>query len=596
MAKKSFDAGLFSDITSKCTEREQLHAQRISMCNAIEKMFLMEWEDEKPSTTGKEWIKLTISPEARNKAIGAIRLMTATDPKFSVPFDKNSQDGKDKSSKLEKAASAMWSVAGRIRQNPVHYDAISSAVLFGEIHIGVNSTADLLEHAKGSSKANIKRFEKIAAMTPYLPEVYDPRTGFPEFDDYGLSSFYRKVKMKSGAVLDAWGESAIASGMNVNERFEDVDYCDYWDSIYHIAWIDGNSTPLLFAEHNLPCIPIVAQITDGSTIHAKEEYKRQPFLYTLWKSGLWKRQNLAMTVMYSTMFALASNPTFVEKVQSEDRDIHADYSTPGGKIKMLVNEDFAPLAKNAIDPSITQSMEFARQQIEDSTIFSQTLGQPLGSNAPYSMVALLNQAGRLPLVTIQKRGSWAISKAMELAFMMMKEQSGNSKVQGADQIIELSSADIPDNFIIDAKLDIELPQDQKQQIQLAIAGIQAGFFSKEFGRREFAGIEQSDDMEAEIWAEKMAELEVQKEYQKELAKVQLEIQQQAQQSQMAAQQQGAMNQMQNQPQIGGNQQAMMQQLAAQQQAGQNDQLAKLVAQRGATSGNPLTEPQQLEGA
>ena len=116
------------------------HSQRIEMCDAIEKMFLMEWEDEKPETAGKDWIKLTISPDARNKALGAIRLMTATDPKFSVPFDKNSKDGKEQSSKLEKAASAIWSISGRVRQNPLHYDAVTSAVLFGEIHMGYLET------------------------------------------------------------------------------------------------------------------------------------------------------------------------------------------------------------------------------------------------------------------------------------------------------------------------------------------------------------------------------------------------------------------------------------------------------------------------
>jgi hypothetical protein len=82
MAKTKVDTGLFKDIQDKCSERESLHAARITMCNEIEKMFLMVWEDEKPDVTGKDWIKLTISPEARNKALGAIRLMTATDPKF----------------------------------------------------------------------------------------------------------------------------------------------------------------------------------------------------------------------------------------------------------------------------------------------------------------------------------------------------------------------------------------------------------------------------------------------------------------------------------------------------------------------------------
>jgi hypothetical protein len=584
MAKTKVDAGLFSSIKSHCTELEQNHAARVTMCNEIEKMFMMTWDDEKPDTTGKDWIKLTISPEARNKALGAIRLMTATDPKFSVPFDKNNQEGKESSSLLEKAAAAMWSMSGRIRQNPVNYDAVTSAVLFGEMHIGVNSTADLLEHAKGGSKASQMRFEKIATLTPYMFEVYDPRTGFPEFDNYGLSSYYRKVKMKSGAVLDEWGELAKIAGLSENKRNEDVQYCDYWDNEYHAVWIEGSGAAILFAPHNLPCIPIVAQVTDGSAIHEKEESKRQPFLYNLWKSGLWKRQNLSLTVIYSTMFALASNPTFIEKVASDEREIKADYSVPGGKIKMLANEDFHALQKNIIDPSIQQGMDIAQKMIDESTIYGQTLGEPLGSNAPFSMVALLNQAGRLPLVTIQRRGSWAIAKAVELAFTMMKDRGGKNKMQDKTKLMELSAKDIPDNLIIEANLDIELPQDKRGTMQVALQGVQTKLFSKEYGRREI-GIEQSDEMTKEIWAEDLADLEMQKEYQIQLAKVQQEIQ-------AGAQQQQAQTMQGQNPQTVQQQQVLPQNINSQMQ---QQMPPDMMAQQGVSENMPMTEPVMPEG-
>lgn len=565
MAKQKMNIDLFSKIRDCCTETEANHARRVEMCNEIEKMFLMDWSDEKPSKEGRDWIKETISPDARNKALGAIRLMTATDPKFSVPFEKNNQEGKEQSSIIEKAATAMWDISGRIRQNPIHYDAVSAAVLFGEIHLGVSGTSDLLEYAKGGSKASVMRFERIAEMTPYVFEVFDPRSGYPDFDSYGLNSYYRKVKMKSGAVLDAWGELAIKSGLNENDRYEDVDYCDYWDNQYHIVWLDGMGEPILMVEHNLPCIPIVSQITDGASIHEKEEQKRQPFLYNLWRSGLWKRQNLALTVIYSTMFALASNPTFIEKVQSPERDIKADYSVPGGKIKMLANEDFYALAKNVIDPSIIQGMDIAKGLVDESTIYGQTLGEPLGANAAYSMVALLNQAGRLPLVTIQRRGSWAIGKAMEIAFTLMRDRGGAYKVLSKELPVNIKSTDIPENLIIDAKLDIGLPQDKRQNLQMAIQGVQAELFSKEFARRDL-GIELSDDMTEEIWAEKFAELEMQKEYQIQLARVQAELQ-----AQMASLKQPMM------PEQG----PMM---------GQGGISPELMQREGVSEGMPLTEP------
>lgn len=523
----------FDRIVNKCIELEESLSERNDMYNKIEKMFLMEWDEDKPSTKEKtDWIKLTISPDARNKALGAIRLLTATDPKFSVPFEKNNQDGKEVSSKIEKAASAMWDMSGRIRQNPVHYDAVSSAVLFSEIHLAINSTKDLLDYSKGGNKAAQMRFERISELTPYIFEVYDPRTGYPEFDNYGLVSYFRKVTMRAGGVLDAWGKLAEKAGVTT-DRNEEIDYCDYWDNELHVVWIDGAGKPIFIDEHNLPCIPIVAQITDGSMIHQEEKNKRQPFLYNLWKSGLWKRQNLMLTAMYTTLFAVASKPTFIEKVSAEGRDFKEDFSEIGGKIKMLTNEDMYPMMKNAVDPAMKDMMNIANSLIEESTIYGQTLGEPLGSNAPYSMVALLNQAGRLPLVTIQRRGSWAIGKAMELAFLMMKNKGGVNKI-AADSPMEIKPKDIPEHLIINASLDIGLPQDKKQNLQMAIQGIQSGLFSSEFARRDL-GIELSDDMTEDIWAERFAELQFNKQYQIELAKVQAEIQQTVQQIQQASQ-------------------------------------------------------------
>ena len=43
---------------------------------------------------------------------------------------------------------------------------------------------------------------------------------------------------------------------------------------------------------------------------AKWENKVHPFLYAIHKGELWERLNLELTVMYTSLFNVASNPTF----------------------------------------------------------------------------------------------------------------------------------------------------------------------------------------------------------------------------------------------------------------------------------------------
>jgi len=366
---------MMTNIKDRMEKMESNYAERNAMYDEIENIFLMKWEDgDKPVQSEGNHIKYTVSPDARNKALGAIRLMSSTDPKFSVPSDMNDQESRESADKLERAISAMFDMAGRVSHGPIHYDIVSSAVLFGEVQMGIDLTKYLVEYSKGAGKAAEKRIERVSKLTPVMFNVFDPRTGYPEYDSLGLSAYFRKMETKAGAVRDKWGDKAKEI-IGKLDRNDDVKYCEYWDNVYHVCWVDDNDGWLLFEEHDLPCIPIVATTTDGSNIHANEEHKRQPFLYTLWKSNLPARQNLMLTIAYSNMFAIASNPTFNFVANSPDRKLKPDYSIPGGYNKLLMGESFGPLAKNAIDPAIMNAWELAKGLSEESSIYTAALGQ-----------------------------------------------------------------------------------------------------------------------------------------------------------------------------------------------------------------------------
>jgi len=186
-----------------------------------------------------------------------------------------------------------------------------------------------------------------------------------------------------------------------------------------------------------------------------------------------------------------------------------DYSKAGGQINMRVGERREPMSKVVIDPSLMQGWDIANTLEQESTIYRQTLGEPLGMNAPYSMVALLSQTGRLPLVSAQRKSGWAISEAVELAMKWLRFTGGRKvKAYNEEYAAEIEPNLIPEHFEIQAALEVNLPQDQLNAANAAnvLANGEEPMVSKRWVRENVLNIGQSRDMTYEIWAERAAEM------------------------------------------------------------------------------------------
>jgi hypothetical protein len=324
-------------------------------------------------------------------------------------------------------------------------------------------------------------------------------------------------------------------------------------------------------------------------LHTSIESRVQPFLYSLEKTNLWERENLVLTILYSNLFYLASNPQLkFSTVDESSKGPDVDWTTPGGMTILRNGESLEPLQVNAIDPALLQGLEIAENKLTESTMYRQTLGEPLGGNAPYSMVSLLNQAGRLPLVPYQRLCGNAISNMLEKGFTLLKENGKKTNLQGKDAVIELKTSDIPSHLVIDCTMDIALPQDDRQNVMVAAQVTEAGLASKRYARESYLQIEQSKEMEKEIWKERAEDLQLQMAFQQEQAQAQQQMQ--MQQAQMQAQMQQGMQQqqMQQQPQQQGMPPEMMQGLPPEQMA----QEQGMPNPQSAQAGLPMTEPMQ----
>lgn len=458
----------FNQVQAFAYDLKQTHADRDKLLDYMRDMYLLEWDEQKKLEETFAHMRPTLSPDARNKIRTAVRLMTATEPVVNVPKDLQREMGEDMGDRIEKIAKIILRQSDRIRGKPVAYDACLSGLLYDEIHISINDTSQLLEYSQGVGKALANRYKRINGLTPYLLDVHDPHGCYSDFDSMGLTAWARSVDMSRAQILSRYGADGEKAIGDMGKKYAAMQTLPVWTCYTlkeYACWVEGSTTPIHWVpEHNLPFIPIVVHTVEGSRALFKDiDEQREPFLMTLWKSGLWKRSNLYLSAM-ATSAASSLWPQL--RFRSPDRaapDI--DMSVPWGVMHLYPNEELDTWNRNLIDPGLQQMYAVTQQLSTDSTLYDQVAGAPLGPGATYSETALLNQAGRLPLVGIQRTGGWALGDALRQAFLMMRDSGGKYGARGASYQ-EINSADIPESLEIEVMLDVALPQDRMQMAQI----------------------------------------------------------------------------------------------------------------------------------
>lgn len=516
------------------------HSSARAIHKKIDEMINMKWSGQ-PDVQN---VKVTISPSVRNQFMGAVRILTSTDPQINVPHDKNSAQSIAMAENIEKICKAVWYHSGRLLQKPVHYDLTNALLRYGQFHLAVTDTTDLLEHYRNgmTNKATLARYERIAKYTPFLFTPIDPKTGSAQFDAYGLTAYYRQTETTYGNIRSMFGDRESYATKKATEV---VTYKEYWSLEHHFTWIDAEDIPFIGAdnngEHGLPIIPIVVQSAEGVAFEKDPELKSQSFLYGVQKSEMWERLNLINTLNFTNLFAYAMQPAFVHEKGEQDSEIIPDFSVAGGVLHLNPGDKFGPMKREVINQDIMFSKQMLDQQIEESTMYKQALGGGDPNNAAFSSIALLSQSGRLPLIAPQRCGGAGIGQAFETMFALMKDNPTKRTYLSEHGLEQIKTAEIPDDLIIDVKLEADLPQDKLQMANVAAIMKQNSFVSDEWIRENILGIGQSDDMTKKIVEERFADMRIE-EYFTGAMRQEIELQIQQQMAQQMAQQQQMMQQ------------------------------------------------------
>ena len=519
--KKGFDRKVFDEIRNHARDLRGIHGARDREFDEYEKMYLLKFSPVGSKFEGMDVIKQTPSPSARNKVLNACRLLMSQDPVFDVK-----SDGWDetKEETIEKSISRWWEQAGRANRRPIHYDMILSAVLYDEMHTAIT----VMDDYKAYNKKD-KRADRIAKMTPILFQSWNPRNGYPEFDELGLCAYYRETQVRWSWVAQKYKD--LLDDVYINKKSTDnVALKIFYDLDHYAIWINDED-PFVCEEHGLPCIPIDVTMTNGSNFFEHEEDRRQPLLFSIMRSNLWKRESLLYTVLYSLLFTLGVTPTYVFKTDTEDNlDLRHDGAI--NYLMMRKGDTIETLdSKGILPPEVQRLGEMTSDLIDGSTIYNTAFGEKNFNSQTFSETSLLQQAGRLPLIGPQRLGGFGISSAVEMALMMMKAKGLSFDRNG----IRIKASEIPEDLEIKAKLDVILPQEKLQMVNIGIAMQKLGM-PDEYIQNNLLGITNTKEIKAAFVKQQAEASMIQDKLQQKMNQLQQADQAEAQQKQAALQQ------------------------------------------------------------
>ena len=452
----NYDRDVFNEIKLHARDLKSVHSVRDMEFDEYDKMYLMDFKAENSKFSGEDIMKLTPSPSARNKVLNACRLMMSQEPVFDINaqgVDQGKLEG------IEKNISRWWDQAGRAARRPLHYDMILSAMLYDEMHTAITIMDDYKVYNKKD-----KRAERVSKITPILFQSWNPREGYPEFDELGLCGYYRETQVRWSYVAQKYKDLLTDHYSYYNRKSTDnVALKIFYDLTHYAIWINEGD-PLVCEEHNLPCIPIDVTLVNGSNFFEKEEDRRQPLLFSIMRSHLWERESLLYTVLYSLLFTLGVTPTYVYKTDTED-DLQMENDGAISYFKLKKGDTLEPIdAKGILPPEVQRLSEITGDMIDESTMYSTAFGERGGNSQTFSETSLLQQAARLPLIGPQRLGGFGISSTIEMALSMMKERKINFDKNG----YTLKASEIPDDIEVKAKLDVILPQEKLQLVNVGL--------------------------------------------------------------------------------------------------------------------------------
>jgi hypothetical protein len=387
---------------------------------------------------------------------------------------------------LEGVARSAFEHNDRRRKSAMLRDMLYSIFLFDEICVKI---ADLrLGKTWEQQPASYK------TRSPFASKVCLPMTVHCEWDEYGLAAVLHRYKRSVREVAAQYG---TARELLQSDPDGNVEFCEWWTRDQTAKWIssvvhgsdeivtydsgrvDADIVVEPLRENTLGFVPFVVRTGRGAQLFENEAEQVTPLLYGGWKSNLFYRANLFLSVAATLAFGMA-NKKWIYKSETGEKTVDIDFSDMG-TIPAKNDESIEPLDVT-IPAELMQMLQELTARSQQATLSAVAAGHvPQGVSAA-AAINLLVQGSKLTIVPAQNAVGEAYALMTQMLFDYIKAYGESDlKVWVRDGVKPLAAEQIPDWLDIKVTLAADLPQDKALLYNIAMQAWKGGFISKESG-------------------------------------------------------------------------------------------------------------------
>ena len=471
-----------------------------------------------------DWATAAPDPSFAITVNAATRILSDVKPRITIT--PSSEDLLLVADEQEKGLGWLQSNASRRRNAHIISDVGASAVKYGEV---VAHVTYLPMQIKGIKKAHgdTKRWESMMRRSPFLVEVFHPKSVFPRYSALGLEEVAMSRKEDPSAIVDMWGDKAEelraameASQMEGGQAPQEVTYHVYMSYKWHAVWVQysqpgegskgkegGKIIEILNEKWNFPFLPWACRI-GGTNLEDEPEDQRNPLLKTMVDFDLYNLSSSVRSMRISDIIrssGQAKRTLYNESGQGveiiEEAGDHYEQVSGDDRI-----EDRDP---QIADPAMGQLAAELAQDHQKATLSDLLLGGEIPSNAAFATINLVTHSALAAIKPVREVIEGAMADISEI--MLLWIHYGGETVEGfgrndddEHEVYYMHPDDVdPKNIYIEVNVEADLPTDRQARAVTARMLVESGFYSLKEAMDD-VGVKDASGMEEEIYMDHMS--------------------------------------------------------------------------------------------
>lgn len=505
---------------------------------------------------GLPWVQKVINSDPYDAIQTGMRIL-ATIP-MSIRYQPLLQGelNRQRAEVIEKVLKWQFRNANRRRSRTVEAELAKMALLYELCAAKVIDVEWELGRRKAIN-ADTKRLEHKKALGRFKVQPYDSRSVFPLWSGDMLEGVLIVQHRRAIDVVKEWGDKAaqyedlVAYSRNAYGRdwvtyyeWQDYDQVMIWarrgqEWTYPASFGDTEHWVLDEGKQPLPFLPWA--ILGGSELETDAVHRHQPLLYPVYATGAWDIKNIVQTLGVSEVIAHTGAPRYVEEGPNQQQAM-IDYGEPERIAKMPSGNTLKPVPPPQLDAALANVEAMLSSQIDKSTVARILQGGDLPAGTAFATLNLATQTAVGVLSPFkdltQKTLAQVATVMLQWVAHTKKDIIGYAEDRdNAGQQLSIEASEISmEHIYIDVELHPDTATDKQQKVNTAAIAVAQLDMSIETALDEI-GIEDPRAEMRKRMFEKMAQHELDLQFQKEILEMQTGVQMQAEQASMAMQMQ-----------------------------------------------------------